>query len=169
MGGIAGAALAASLSIPPAARIVYVERPATVSPPVVSLVAPSAEPAPRAGALSPTVGVPDSRPTTMTGSSHASSRSPGLLSRLSAEQVLLDDARTALAHGELERSLDRLEEHRQQFPGGLLAEERDAMEVQALVRARRYEQARVRADDFRRRRPHSLFSATVEAAVAPGP
>ena len=59
-----------------------------------------------------------------------------------------------------------VQRHRRTFVSPILGEERDAMEVEALVKAGRYEDARARADAFRSRTPNSLFLATVEAAVA---
>jgi hypothetical protein len=88
------------------------------------------------------------------------------VSRLTEERILLDEARQALIQGEPERSLGRLDLHRTRFTDGLLAEERDAMQVEALVRAGRYDDARKRAGDFRSRLPGSLFLPTVESAIA---
>jgi outer membrane protein assembly factor BamD (BamD/ComL family) len=79
--------------------------------------------------------------------------------------MLLDEARAALVQGDASRALERLDQHQTHFPDGLLAEERDAMQVQALVRAERYDEARARAATFRARSPSSLFLSTVESAI----
>jgi hypothetical protein len=59
-----------------------------------------------------------------------------------------------------------LAEHRTRFPEGLMAEEREAMAIEALVSAGQYAEARSRADAFRARSPASLFMATVDSAIA---
>jgi outer membrane protein assembly factor BamD (BamD/ComL family) len=79
---------------------------------------------------------------------------------------LLDEARSALAQGDPARALERLQRHRQSFPMPLLGEERDAMWVSALVKAGRYDEARTRAEAFRRRFPDSLFASMVDTAIA---
>jgi outer membrane protein assembly factor BamD (BamD/ComL family) len=79
---------------------------------------------------------------------------------------MLDVARTAITEGDAQRGLDRLEQHRRLFPNALLTEERDALQVQALVKAARYDKARARAGEFRRRTPGSLFLPAVDAAIA---
>jgi hypothetical protein len=68
--------------------------------------------------------------------------------------------------GDPVRALDRLDRHRRSFPHPLLAEERDAMRVQALVKAGRYDEARARASIFLKRSPDSLFSSVVNSAIA---
>jgi hypothetical protein len=152
-GGVVGAALYAGLSKPPPPRVVYVDRPVALpaSPPP----APSAE----ASAIAPTV------PTAATTIASHPSQSKSHASQLSAERVILDEARAAISQGDAQRGLDRLERHRRLFPNALLAEERDALQVQALVKAGRYDEARARADLFRRRAPGSLFLPMVDAAI----
>jgi hypothetical protein len=48
----------------------------------------------------------------------------------------------------------------------MLGEERDALRVETLVKAGRYEEARARADAFRKATPKSLFLSAVAAAIA---
>jgi len=47
----------------------------------------------------------------------------------------------------------------------VLGEERDALTVEALVGAGRYDEARSLADAFHRRSPDSLFTTTVSSAI----
>jgi hypothetical protein len=156
VGGGTGAALYAALSRPPPPAIVYVDRPATQTPassvasePVRSTATAEEMPsAPHAAAIP------------------AQAVAPPRSSQLAAERDILDDARAALVQGAPERSIDRLDRHRRAFPHPLLGEERDAMWVEALVRVGRYDEARGRADAFRRRWPGSLFLSTVDSAVA---
>jgi hypothetical protein len=86
-------------------------------------------------------------------------------SSLAAERRLLDAARAALVGGDSATGMDKLSRHTRQFPRGVLAEEREALAVDALVATGRYEQARRRADAFRTRYPGSLFAPSVAAAL----
>jgi hypothetical protein len=145
---IAGGALGIAFAPSPPPRIVYVDRAA--APPA---------PAPAPAAV-------ETIPTALGSSSPRASSAPaGRASQLSAERILLDEARTALAQGDTVRAIDRLDRHRRIFPVPLLGEERDAMWIQALVKAGRYDEARTRAAAFRRRAPDSIFSSMVESAL----
>jgi hypothetical protein len=153
-GGVVGAAFYAGLVKQPPARIMYVDRPVAMSvPPTASRLAESNS----APQVSPEVAPPVS-PHSSASMNHAS--------QLSAERIMLDEARTAITQGDAHRGLDRLERHRRLFPNALLTEERDALRVQALVKAARYDEARAHADAFRRRAPGSLFLPAVDAAIA---
>jgi hypothetical protein len=66
---------------------------------------------------------------------------------------------------EIRGAFDRLERHRRAFSNPLLAEERDAMWIQALVKASRFDEARARGEVFRKRYPDSLFSSAVDSAL----
>jgi hypothetical protein len=152
LGGLAGAGLYAALAPVPATRVVYVDRvapPAPVAPGATVATTATSQLAPAASAAMPP---PSAAPLT-----HAS--------QLSAERILLDEARAALAQGDPARAIDRLERHRRTFPAPLLAEERDAMWIQALVKAGRYDEARARATAFQKRSPDSLFSSVVASAI----
>lgn len=154
VGGALGAALHAGLTKEPAARIVYLERPT----PVVPVAPPPSEPAVQSAPPMPAA-APDSAPAT-----HASApRSHA--SQLSAERMMLDEARSSLVQGDARGALEVLERHRHAFPSPLLGEERDALGVQALVKAGRFDEARSRAESFRRRSPDSLFLPMVDAAI----
>lgn len=85
--------------------------------------------------------------------------------QLDAERKLLDRARAALVSGETDAALRTLDEHAKTYPRALLGEEHDALVVQALVQAGRYEEARARADAFRRNTPDSLLLPAVESAI----
>ena len=86
-------------------------------------------------------------------------------SDLIAERSLLTDARTAMQSGDAARALTILDEHAHRFAHGQLAEERDALEVVALARAGDQKRARVRAEEFVRRHPNSLFLPSVQQAA----
>ncbi|HLK89681.1 MAG TPA: hypothetical protein VKZ18_07300 [Polyangia bacterium] len=85
--------------------------------------------------------------------------------RLGAERALLEIARAALARGDAEGALGALARHEATFPRGELTEEREGLRVQALVAARRYDEARTRAARFARHYPRSLFSPVVTQAL----
>jgi hypothetical protein len=181
LGGITGAALYATLAPPRVmTRVVTVEQPSAPS----ALSARSAVlPEPTSGAApSPTLDLggqpaavvePHAAAQAKAGAHPAATSPPHpgpnhpapKASQLAAERMLLDEARAGLVQGDPERALARLDLHRRRYPGGLLAEERDAMLVEALAKAGRHEEARRAAEAFRARAPASLFLPTVEASV----
>jgi hypothetical protein len=85
---------------------------------------------------------------------------------VAAERALIDTARTALARGLPSDALSATELHSTRFPRGRLAEEREAIAVQALVSKGDAIAARARADRFRRTFPDSIFRAAVDSAIA---
>ncbi len=84
---------------------------------------------------------------------------------LAAERAAIEQARTALSRGDAAGALVSLRRHRKRFARGRLSEERDALFVQALVRAGRPGQARRHATRFKKRYPKSLFGPVVDAAA----
>ena len=80
---------------------------------------------------------------------------------LGAELVLLREARAALARAAPEEALQRLAEHELRFPGGLLAEERRVLRVQALCESGAAEQARAAARRFTQEHPSSPHAASL--------
>jgi len=96
-------------------------------------------------------------------STHAPSDRPA--APLAAERSLLEMARAALGRGAADRALIALRRHGRQFPNGELTEEREGLLVQALVGAQKYEQAREKADQFKKRYPRSLFAPVVDQAI----
>jgi hypothetical protein len=151
-GGVAGA-LAYALWVPrPAPQVVYVDRVVAPPPPPVAVPPPPVPPAPAANppATTATVSAPPSR-----------------ASQLSAERLVLDEARAAIAQGDPGRALDRLERHRRTFSSPILGEERDAMWVEALAKAGRHDEAASKAATFHKHWPESLFTSAVDDAVGP--
>jgi hypothetical protein len=84
---------------------------------------------------------------------------------LAAERSLLEMARAALGRGQADRALAALRRHARQFPNGELTEEREGLLVQSLVGAQKYDQAREKADQFKKRYPRSLFAPVVDQAI----
>jgi hypothetical protein len=152
------------------------EKPPTVAPPVVSMgtsVAPSAS-APRADATTetasssavPVESLPRAASTATIGP--RPSAAPTLSERdadLAAERAQIEMARTALTRGQTAAALEALQAHASQFPRGRLAEERDALWVQALAQAGRRGEAATRVERFRETYPQSLLLPMVQAAV----
>jgi hypothetical protein len=86
-------------------------------------------------------------------------------SDLAAERLLLDSARTELLHGNPEGALVFVAEHARRFPHGVLSEERDALDVEVLVQAARYDAARRAAAKFHAAHRGSLLTSAVDSAV----
>lgn len=84
---------------------------------------------------------------------------------LSAERSLISRARSGLQHGAPQDALVALATHAAQFPAGRLAEEREALRVQALVMTGDRVAAAQAASDFSRKYPQSLMGPAVQAAI----
>jgi hypothetical protein len=87
-------------------------------------------------------------------------------SSLSAERAVLDEARGLMASGDGAGAFALLEEHRHRFARPQLAEEREAIAVQALITMGRNGEARARAERFKATTPNSLFLPAIEASLA---
>jgi hypothetical protein len=155
-GGAAGAGLHAALTSPPAPRVVYVATTASAPAPTRSSLPDSPQaPVSIPGAPAAAEGAPPA----------TAGSSLSRTSQLTNERMLLDDARASLVQGDASRALDRLRASRREFPRAILAEERDALTVEALVGAHHYDEARAAGDAFRTRYPGSLFAGAVESGL----
>lgn len=85
---------------------------------------------------------------------------------LFAETNVIDMARSALARGRASAALEAIEQHQRRFARGQLAEDRESLAVEALVTLGRGDEARRRAEAFRRRWPDGVYRARVDAALA---
>jgi len=132
---------------PAATQIVYVDRAVPSAP----VAAPSATVA---------LEIPDEAARATSNPSLPSSR------QLAGERPLLDVARAALNRGEGEEALRATDRHKSRFPAGLLAEEREALSIQALLMLNRTDDARRRAIRFEQRYPRSVLLPTIQAALA---
>lgn len=81
--------------------------------------------------------------------------------RLSAEMRLLQQARAILTEDTV-GALGLLDQHREHYPDGALAEEREAYALEALVRLRQSDRAERRYLDFRANYPQSAFIPRLE-------
>lgn len=88
---------------------------------------------------------------------------------LAAELALVDAAKRALAAGDAALALDRLAEHARDFRRGQLAEERQALRVEALCAAGKRPQARAEATLFVREYPASTHADRIARACPATP
>lgn len=82
------------------------------------------------------------------------------------EAKLVEMARTALVRGSAGDALAALDLHAARHPNGERAEEREALAVQALVKAGRADDAKARAERFRKSFPGSIYLGAVNASIA---
>lgn len=82
------------------------------------------------------------------------------------ERRVLDAARTAISSGHVEEGLDALRRHLRDHETGALAEERDALEIRALIELGRVGEARMYAENFRSAYPGSVFWPSIQARLA---
>jgi hypothetical protein len=84
---------------------------------------------------------------------------------LADENALITRAQNALARGRVEGALEALREHENRFARGQFSQERDAMTIQALAKLGRVDEARTRADAFRKKYPQSMLNRAIDAAL----
>jgi hypothetical protein len=138
-------------------------------PPVAAVPEVIAEPTPVAPARVPVVAATVDRPRVTTART-AGGRMPGAQSagaeRTAGERHLLDDALAALGRRDFAAARQNLDRHTSAFPGGRLAEERDALLVFVFAAQGDGTAARFQAAHFRARYPGSVFQRGVAAALA---
>jgi TolA-binding protein len=161
LGGVAGAGLSSGL---------HAQRPAVLAPHAPRLVVTVSVVAPAEGP-SPLPGASEIQPQATAAPTHASvpapvrSASSATKGGLAEERALLEAARRAIKAGDVADAFRGLDEHARRFPGGQLGEEREALRVQALVRAGDRSEARRRAEAFRARFPDSAFNPAIDSAL----
>jgi len=170
--GIFGAGVAAGIAADravspgPKTEIRYIDRVVEVARDTGAGAAPSTAPSVEVppGAPSP-VPAHAALPSAPVASS-ALPHPPVLEDPLARERQLIDVARSALARRDAAAALAAIEEHVRRFPHGQLAEMREALAVRALVGAGRGREARVRAVQFQRSFPESVYAPVVDAAIS---
>ena len=160
--GVGGALVAAyetrSSTPPPHHALVSAPQPApatSVSPPPPAAI-PEPAAAPPSAARVPSA-------------ARAAGTAAAAVDTLAAEHVVLDRARARMLSGDPDGALVEIKHHLALFPRGVLAEERDALRVEALVGVGRDEEARTAASRFHRAYPGSLLSTAVDQAVSSPP
>lgn len=139
----------------------------TASGVAAALPSPPAE-APIATDEIPPIAVASAAPSTGDRASKAApsaDAAPGRDVDLAAERALLDTARAAVARGQGAAALEALGQHAKQFPRGRLGEEREVLTIQALSLSGRGDEARSRAERFRKSHPRSLMIRAVDAIL----
>jgi TolA-binding protein len=175
LGGAAGATLAAAAlhvwppqapptRIAPSAPSVPVAAQTLGEPAVPTPPAPpvQTEPAEPAAAMTPTATAPQApAPAPRT----QAAKRPDPNRGLAEEAGLLQAARVALAP-DPGGALSLIDQHAERFPGGQLVQEREALRVQALVSAGRFDEARAAGARLEQRFPESLSLPSVRKALA---
>ena len=152
VGAVLGGGAVATLRAP---TVVYVDRPVPA--------ASSAEPAPAVVGMPTVIRAPapaDPAPSVAAPTPVPSS------SNLAAERAVLDEARTALGRGNGQHALEATARHQREFPRGQLAEEREAIAVQALTNLQRCDEATARGNRFKQRYSNSVLGPVVDAALS---
>jgi len=149
VGGLVGALVTWSLRPPPVERTVTVEKRIEVPVPVTVVVS-AAPPAPSTSlAAVPTAAT---KPTASAGSA-------------ADEDVAIQQVHSALGRGDTAAALAAVAAHEKRFPNGQQADAREALAVQALVRAGRRDEAEARATRFKKRFPGSFYQSIVDQAL----
>lgn len=86
--------------------------------------------------------------------------------KLAEERALIERARAAIRQRDAKTALRHLKEHTSSHPKGRLAEERDALRIQALVLDHSYTKAKAETNAFRERYPQSVFLPVVNQAMS---
>jgi len=144
------------------------------APPVATLSAPVAAP-PASGEVAPAVSaapaassaateVPTVRPSAAPVKPTSVPTAPADQD-LGVEAEMLHRARAAMRNDPA-RALAILSEHRSRFPRGVLAEERDALRVEALARLGKSREAERENDRFRREHPDSVHADRINTVLS---
>ena len=83
------------------------------------------------------------------------------------EVKMLERAQDALRSGRYADALSLCNEHAKSYPNGMLAQEREVIAVEALVKTGRTAEAKARAESFKRRFPGSSHARRIDALVSP--
>jgi RNA polymerase sigma-70 factor (ECF subfamily) len=122
---------------------------------------------------SPPVPLPASVPASSSSSSSSSAPAPSAKTStradLERERELLDAAHAALSRGRYTDALAAAERHAREWPRGYLSEEREAVLIQALLRAGRASEASSRAATFRKIYPNSMSLPAIDSAFRKKP
>jgi hypothetical protein len=142
---------------------------APAEPAVAARGMPAPAPSPAAAERSP-VALPraSARPSTSASTNASASASAGAERAERPrpdESAAVLEARRQLRSGDPARALQVLEQSAAQFPSGSLAQERSALEIEALVRAGKHTDAKRKAAAFLTQYPESPHSARIRGLV----
>lgn len=176
-GGMIATGVGLAVGIVAVVAAVHFGTPPAVAPqplPIATLSAPLADPAASgevASAVSAappvtsaTSEVPDVRPSAAPAKPKSVSAAPPAQD-LGVEAEMLHRARAAMRNDPA-RALAILSEHRSRFPKGVLAEERDALRVEALARLGKSREAERENDRFRKEHPDSVHADRIDSVLS---
>ena len=95
----------------------------------------------------------------------ASTARPSEATDVAEELALLERAQQAASQGRADEALSLVERHRREFPRGRFGVEMSVVEIEALARKGRIEDAAARGERFLERHPGSPYTRRVEAIV----
>ncbi len=95
----------------------------------------------------------------------ASTTEPAAATGGADELALLESAQRAASQGHPDEALALVERHRREFPRGRFGVEMSVVEIEALARTGRLEDAAARGERFLERHPDSPYTRRVEAVV----
>jgi hypothetical protein len=152
-------------NVAPPTPVATEEEPAPVasSAPVVPAPMRVAAPPPAAAAPKPVETAPPAEASSA--AVWTPEEPPRAASTLKDELSLLESAKHDLARSP-ESSLQKLAAHRARYPSGVMAAERDLMELDALRRTGRIQEARDRARTWLARDPQGIHSARVRQILS---
>lgn len=166
---IAGFALA--IGVGAVATRARTEEPAARPAPMVTVPAPlpSRAPPPETIALrvdAPSTPLPPVAPPPTKRHAKSPPRAATVEPATPSQAKLLREAITAMAAGDARRAHALTVRDAQLHPHGVLGEERDALQIEALARLRRFGEASIARDEFLVRYPNSIHRARVRAIGA---
>jgi tetratricopeptide (TPR) repeat protein len=82
-----------------------------------------------------------------------------------SEVTLLEQARVALRGGNAARALELADQHAAVYPDGALAEEREALAIEALAKLGRHDEAAAKWTKFASSYPHSNYRARLQRLI----
>jgi len=132
----------------------------------IAVPAPPA-PQPTRRSMQPSAALRSTRGSVVTPASREARPAPPAVDPL-AEEVRLIGAAQQAVRTEARQALELTGEHRRRFPDGVLAQEREVLAIEALVRLGRSRSARQRAADFIRLHPSSSYRVRIGAALQAG-
>lgn len=111
---------------------------------------------------------PEARPSRARAKSQAAAPTPPPTTPPAVtEPAILAEVSVALARGDAEHALVLVDRHARTFPAGVLAEEREALRIRALLALARTTDARRHATEFVARYPRSIHRSIAERALVP--
>ncbi|HET9990923.1 MAG TPA: hypothetical protein VFQ65_20470 [Kofleriaceae bacterium] len=132
----------------------------TLEEPAPALATAPAVPAPRVRVTPPKPAVHAAPPEVEVAPPPAPPPAPPI-----SEVTLLEQARVALRGGDSTRALELADQHATSYPDGALAEEREALAIEALAKLGRRDEATAKWTKFASSYPHSNYRARLQRLI----